>query len=97
MLGAGERGKLYNANTFNFVRCTSYDGYMQNDVNIIKILKCILKKMWILYQCFTTVRNLKIKQFLKLLEENIGTNLSNVSMMSKVKDITKCLYIQRMC
>lgn len=48
--------------------------------------------MWILYQCFTTVRNLKIRQFLKLWEENIGTNLSNVSMMSKVKDITKCIY-----
>lgn len=36
---------------------------------------------------------MKIKQFLKLLEENIGINLSNVSMMSE-KTLTKCVYMK---
>lgn len=48
------KGKLNNANSFNFARCTSYDDYMQNDVNIIKILKCTLKK-WLRCEFYISV------------------------------------------
>lgn len=45
---------------------------------------------------FTTIRSY-LSNFLKALDENIGKNLSNVSMMSKVKTITENVYIYKEC
>lgn len=45
---------------------------------------------------FTTIRSYLTK-FLISLEENIGKNPSNVSMMSKVKTITENVYIYKEC
>lgn len=45
---------------------------------------------------FTAIRSYLTK-FLKSLEENLGKNLSNVRMMSKVKTVTENVYRYKEC
>lgn len=46
---------------------------------------------------YITIRHLKLIKFLKSLEENIGKNLTNASMTSKVKAITEYVYTWKKC